>query len=205
MKHTGLKLLATSAAFAVALVTQARAVTWTFLENGTGVNLGSTSIFVESGFSLEARGYLIAGGTAELWGKNDGAGEMGLGMVNDLGGDHEIDKLHFAQIDSHLSPSGVTNSLMLGSVQGADEKAAVYGSNAWGTLGTLLTTWDSNGNVDLSSWLGTYEFFSVTTIGANANANVLLGSVSATVPDGGMTSVLLGLGLISLAAIRRRR
>jgi len=205
MKHTGIRLLAMAAALAVGLISQASAVTFTFLENGTGDLGSSTATFTESGLTLTAGGF----GTpaANLWGKNDGPGETGLGLSVDAGGDNEIDKDHFVQFDSHLSPSGTTSSLILGSVQGAGEAAAVYGSNTWGIRGNLLPTGplDGNDNVNLSGWLGTYRFFSVTTIGANADANVLLGSVSATVPDGGTTSLLLGLGLISLAIIRRKR
>ena len=141
MKHTGIRLLAMAAALAVGLISQASAVTFTFLENGPGDLGSSTATFTESGLTLTAGGF----GTpaADLWAKNSGAGENGLGLSND--GDHEIDINHFVQIDSHLSPSGVTNSLSLGSVQGIGERAAVFGSNAWGTRGDQLTTLDEIG------------------------------------------------------------
>lgn len=196
--------MATSAAFAIGLVTQAHAVTWTFLENGQGSLGSSTATFWESGIGLTAHGYTSAGAAATLFAKNDGVGEMGLGLVSDIGNDHEIDLGHFVQIDSHISQGSLT-TLFLGSVQGTGERAAVFGSNAWGTLGTQIGWRDSNGNIDVSSFLGSYQYFSVTTIGANWDANVLLGSVSATVPDNATTSLLLGLGLISLVIARRKR
>jgi hypothetical protein len=202
MKHTLFKVLAIAGAGLLAgLANQANAVTWTFLENGTG-NLGTSEAFTSGGFTIWAYGFKTAGGTADLWGKSDGPGETGLGMKSDLGFDHEIDKNHFVQLDSMIVPKATIGGITLGSVQ-LNEDAAIYGSNTLGSLGTLLGTMPANGLFDLSGFK--YRYFGVTSLGTLPASNVVIGSLSATaVPDGGTTALMLGAGLIGLAVASRR-
>ncbi len=205
---TKLHLLVATAVACIGLVSSARAltITWDFLENGSNVNLGNVSTFVESGYSLTAYGFVLPGRPSPLWAKDSvEVGETGLGMYNDKGWSHEIDNSHFVQLDSVITPAGLGfNSMFLNSIQ-LNEDAGVYGSNVLGSLGTQLVVMAADGNVDLTAFLHKYRYIGVTAVGSYSKANVLIGSLSATsVPDGGTTAVLLGLGLIAVGFIARR-
>ncbi len=212
MKITMPKFTAIAAAAVAALLcSQAHAttITWTFLENGSNVNLGPTSTFTEMGYSIMAAGF--ADGTpatpSDLFAKFTlgNAHETGLGMVNDAGGDHEIDSHHFVQFDSHIMPPAVVGGIGLGSIQ-LGENGAIYGSNTLGVLGTWITTLSADGSFSLAPWASTYRYFGVTDVGTAPDANVLITSLSATVatPDGGTTALLLGFGLLGVGALARR-
>ncbi len=210
IKMTKLPILA-AAAFAALLCAQARAttITWTFLENGKNLDLGTSSTFTEMGYSITAFGF--AKGTpatpSDLYAKftMGNTHETGLGLVRDAGSDHEIDTHSFVQLDSHISPPATIGGIGLGSIQ-LHENGAVYGSNTLGVLGTWITTLSADGSFDLSPWAGKFRYFGVTDVGTTADANVLITSLSATVsaPDGGTTAVLLGLGLLGIAGFARR-
>ncbi len=204
---TKLHLLVATAVACIGLVSSARAITitWDFMENGTNVNLGNVSTFVESGYSLTAYGFVLPGRPSPLWAKDTpAANETGLGMYNDKGWDHEIDNIHFVQLDTVITPAGLDfNAMFLNSIQ-LNEDAGVYGSNTLGSLGTQLLTLASNGSVDLTPYLS-YRYIGVTAVGSYGQANVLISSLTATsVPDGGTTALLLGLGLIAVGFITRR-
>src|ERR1700756_2265118 len=99
----------------VAFATQANAVTFNFQENGPG-NLGATSTFTEPGpFSLTASGFLTSGGPTDLFAKNLGAGEIGLGT--NLDGDHEINTGNFVQLTLPTTPPTTFNMVVSASVQ----------------------------------------------------------------------------------------
>ncbi len=210
MKISMLKFPAIAAAGIAALIcaqAHATTITWTFLENGNNMNLGPSSTFVEGGYSITAYGFANPSTPSDLFSKFTSGDwhETGLGLVADAGGDHEIDKTHFVQLDSKISPPAVIGGIGLGSIQ-LHENAAVYGSNALGTLGTWITTLSADGSFDLSPWAGTYRYFGVTDVGTTPDANTLITSLSATVsaPDGGTTAMLLGLGLLGVGAFARR-
>src|SRR5438270_621190 len=65
-------------------------IAWVGQANGSNLALGPTSTFTESGFSLTASGFLTAGGTTNLFAKNLGGTETGLGTTSDPTGQHEI-------------------------------------------------------------------------------------------------------------------
>ncbi len=212
MKITMSKFTAIAAAAVAALIcSQARAttITWTFLENGSNVNLGPTSTFTEMGYSISAFGFANGAPStpADLFAKwtSGNPHETGLGLVRDAGSDHEIDTHHFVQLDSHISPPATIGGIGLGSIQ-LHENAAVYGSNTLGVLGTWITTLTADGTFDLSPWAGKFRYFGVTDVGTTPDANTLITSLSATVsaPDGGTTALLLGLGLLGVGALARR-
>jgi len=206
---TKLHLIVATAVACLGLAASASAITikWDFMEHGHNKNLGPVSTFVESGFSLTAYGWVISDNKpSSLYSKFDlgDPGETGLGMLKDVGNDHEIDRNHFIQLDSKITPAGLGLSKMgLGSVQVA-ENAGVYGSNAIGMLGTWLASIAADGTVDLTT-LPAFRYYNVTTVGRASKGNVLITSVSATtVPDGGTTALLLGLGLLGVGGIARR-
>ena len=71
--------------------------------------------------------------------------ENGIGFVNDLGGNHEIDSLHFAQIDLgdyiRVKTSKCANpTIKIGSIQ-VGENFIIYGSNTLGLKGSQLYTY----------------------------------------------------------------
>ena len=187
------------ACMGLAVAAQANTITWNFQENGTG-NLGSTtSTFTESGYSLTATGY----GGGNLWVKNSGGDENGLGLQNTQ--DHEITGNTMIQLTLPTAPPSNLQLVIIGSVQ-SGEKASVYWSP---TAGSLLgsTLIGSLTGVDGSVNVAGYNTGFISIVGGGSGgANVLLDSVSAivNVPDGGTTVALLGGALTALGFIRRK-
>src|SRR6266480_4600112 len=98
MKHKFRTIIMALAAIGAGLATQAKAVNFTFQENGSNIDLGPTSTFTSGGFSLTASGFLTAGGTTNLFAKDLGGTETGLGTVSDPSGQHEIVTTNFVQL-----------------------------------------------------------------------------------------------------------
>ncbi len=181
-------------------------ITFTFQENGSNTDLGTTSTFVESGYQLTASGFLTAGGTTHLYAKSqgpiDGSGEIGLGTTSDPSGEHEITVNNFVQLTLPTMPASMLNLLFLGSVQNG-ESAKIYYNTVAGTLtGAVLisTVANADGSVAIPAM---YQngYIDITA----GSKNVLLRSAQfSTVPEAGFTSSLLGVGLMGLFALRRR-
>ena len=185
----------------IAFAAQAKATTFTFLENGAG-NKGPSETWTVDGLSLTAYGFNASGAT-DLWAKNGGTGENGLGLAEDPTGDHEISTNDFVQLAVPTTPPSTFLSALLLSVQGG-EIAKIYWSTTLGSLGTYLgSISNSDGTFFIDS---TYQhatgYFGVTA-GA---ANVLLGGATfeQNVPDGGMTIMLLGGALAGIQILRRK-
>src|ERR1035438_4135267 len=65
-----------------------------------GEDLGTTHTFTVSGINVVAAPYAITGNpTPDLYAKNAGAGESGLGLTLDQDGDNEITTTDFLQLD----------------------------------------------------------------------------------------------------------
>lgn len=175
-------------------VVQADTVTWNFLENGQDASLGASSTFTESGIGLTA--YASSGET--LYAKNDGPGEVGLGITSDS--DHEINGNNFVQLNLTTTPPVSSWTLLfLGSVQ-SGETATIHYSLFQGILGSQIGTVNSDGTFDISGYSTGY-------IGISAGSgNVVLGSATANfnTPDGGTTMMLLGGALMGLGLIKRK-
>lgn len=140
--------------------------------------------------------------------------EHGLGLVNTL--HHELQvgpngsPLQFIQFDltSILAAGFIHGQVSMGSVQ-AGELWAMYGSNALGTLGTLLNGVpfgsDTNGQfVDIPDF-GTFHFISVVSAGLDS-LPIALQAELAPIPE---AATLLPVALLAISAtlleIRRRR
>lgn len=147
--------------------------------------------------------------TKDLYGKNDGVNENGLGLAN--GGDNEIQTNQFVQLDLtnlfKLLPLGETftiDSVQLG------EGFAFYQSNTQGVAGTLLSTYVGTGPTQVSQPLtlsaANGDFISVAAYGTGDVAihslSATIGSVDAPEPA---TLALVGGALIGLASLRRRK
>jgi hypothetical protein len=194
------------AGMVVALVTQANAnVTFTFQENGSNMDLGTTSIFTDGGLSLTASAFLTpSGGTTHLFSKftSGNPSETGLGTTSDPSGEHEIVTTNFIQLTLPTTPPSTFLSTLLTSVQ-TGESAQVYFTLTPGTLAgaTLIgTVTNADGTVNIPA--GDQTGFIDITAGA---ANVLLESATFTtsVPEGGSAVALLGIALAGIEGARR--
>ena len=129
----------------------------------------------------------------DLYAKNGGAGETGLGMATDPANDHEISaglndgiQVDFAQAIA-AAPKG-SATMAISSAQ-SGEGWAIYGSNTLLTVGQELASgWGSNSNptvsVNLPDW-GEYTYYTLMAQGATPcddDANILLGTVTVNVP-----------------------
>ncbi|MFZ3375642.1 MAG: VPDSG-CTERM sorting domain-containing protein [Chthoniobacterales bacterium] len=204
MKHGFTTIIMALAGLGVALATHANAVTLTynFLENGSTLGLGATSIFTEGGFSLTANGFLTAGGPTDLYAKSLGVGETGLGTTSDPSGEHEIVTTNFVQLTLPTSPPSAFGMVLLASVQ-QGEQAKVYFTTTPGTLtGATLIGTVTNSDSSITVPAGDQTGFIDITAGA---ANVLLegATITTSVPDGGSTIALLGVALGGIEGVRR--
>jgi VPDSG-CTERM motif len=188
------------------ITAQARAttITYTFQENGSNVDLGSTSTFTESGISLTASGFLTSGGSTNLYAKNEGnvggSSEMGLGTTSDPSGDHEIATSNFIQLTLPTTPPTNFQMVLLASVQ-SGESANVYFTHTAGTLtGATLIGTISNADGSVTVPGGDQTGYVDITAG---KVNVLLSGAVVTVPDAGATVVLLAFALAGIVVIQR--
>ena len=202
MKHKLTTIIMALAAIGAGLATQAKAVNFTFQENGSNIDLGPTSTFTSGGFSLTASGFLTAGGTTNLFAKDLGGTETGLGTTSDPTGQHEIVTTNFVQLTLPTAPPSNFSMVLLTSVQ-TGESAQVFFTTTPGTLaGATLIGTVSNANGSISIPAGDQTGFIDVTAGA---ANVLLAGaqITTSVPDGGSTVALLGVALTAVEGVRR--
>lgn len=172
-------------------------------DNPTGT-LGTSQSYTNSGVTITAYGFngTNTGTATNLYGKNEGGDEIGLGIASTS--DHEIETYDFVQLNlSQLFAAnpGVIN-MQFGSVQ-PGESWKLYGSNTLGTLGTFIQsgTADYGTNVALSSAFSGYTYLSI-----QAGYNDILVSTLSTnisVPEPG-TYLLLG-SMLGLALFAKRR
>ena len=108
------------ALFAVFFCIAAPAPAITYLYNfdsPTG-NLGNTHSYTSNGVSISAAGFSSTGQAMDLYGKNTGGDEQGLGL-NATSSDHEITTSTFVQLNLSSLQAKATNPLTLsiGSIQ----------------------------------------------------------------------------------------
>ena len=184
---------------ATALATSAGAATVNFnFDTPTG-NLGATHTYTVDGLSVIATAEdTPIGESPDLWGKNAGCPECGLGLADDPSGDHEIAyNQGFVQLDvSGLIGHVVSMSAAFTTGSTTDgEEWAVYGSNTAGSLGTQLATGTSQGGASLTTlpdW-GTYKYYNFDEITPVKDDNILLSTLTATtsVPEPATWAMML--------------
>lgn len=190
-------------------------VTWNLNPDGLNADVGSSSHdFTVSGYTIAARGYDTPSTPHELFFKNGGGDEIGLGLVNTLNNELQVDingnPLNFIQLDLHsILSQGFTNGkIEIGSIQ-SGESFSLYGSNTLGNLGTKLnsTPYGSAFNDQFVSVpnFGTFQFISVVA----ATFDVLPVAFQATiVPIPEAASLVPAASLVIVATafeVRRRR
>ena len=199
----------------VATLSQVKASTIPFAFSAPNGSLGFSQTYLDGGMTITARGYTgvgspnIIGANANLYGKNSGGDETGLGMTGTS--DYEIGGNDFIQLDFTDVKSQMLNptaQLMIGSVQ-SGESYRIFGSNTVGVPGTmLLSTGTIDGKFFAIPNFETYSYFSVSA----PKGDVLLtsasiaGPSSPAVPEPGTLSLLICAGLgMALFSRRARR
>lgn len=180
-------------------------------------DLGSTATYTSGGLTVGAAGYSDGfnfSAATDLYGKNSGGDEQGLGLVADPSLENEIywGNSHlgaFVEVDvSALFGLVSSAQFFMGSTTNG-EQWAVNGSNVAGCgwfCGSARVTGFDEGTHDLFDF-GTYkyyDFYSLGTGGNSAPGNVLLGGLVLTpLPEPGTWAMML-LGFVAIGAAMRR-
>ena len=192
-----------------ASATGAQAAVEIDFNNPTG-NLGTSHTYSGSGLSVTAYG--VDGGLSpiDLFGKNNGGDENGVGIANDPSGDHEIwwDGVNSGNIIldvSDLLANSVTEAQFFMGSTTAGEEWILYGQCGATCFTVLLTGTDELTWHDLPDW-GSYSAYAFSA--GNPGDNVLLGGLSLTqsVPEPATWAMmLLGFGAMGIAFRRQKR
>ena len=175
---------------------------------------GSQATYTTGAGTITANGFSAPDTGTDLYAKNGGGLENGLGLTNDPSGQNEIsDNIgNFIQFDLSALASGSTVSFLMGSTTD-DEGWAVFGTNDWGcaTSGTFQCgTSVITGINDQGLWhtlTGGYDYYDFYATGTSNGtfSNVLISSLNVAVPEPSTWAMmLLGFGAIGMAARRKK-
>ena len=212
-----MKILFVAALAAVGLdgYVQAGTVTYTWNFDSPGGTLGTSQTYTNQGLSITAYGLTCTSSTTcravDLYGKNSGTGEQGLGINGELDG--EINPGSYVQLDisNILALAPTSGSITIDSVQ-SGETFTLWANNAQGAPGTQFDSGTRTGSssvVTLSannpgSYVGSgYDFLSVGASSGNVLLSTITASVNTNAPEPA-TFALVGGALIGLASLRRR-
>lgn len=177
-------LLSTIISLGLLGMTGAHATTANFPFTSPTGDLGSdTHTYTNNGVSITAVGHTgVVGatttdtGNVNLFGKDDGNDENGLGLVNDPSHDNEITSGSYIEL---MMPTSLTSlSFEMGSTTGPDAWA-VWGCTSGLSGCTELLTGSDESTHSLTTLNSTYIFTETAT--GLSHPNVLLGDVSLTV------------------------
>ena len=189
-------------------------VTWNLNPDGLNADVGSSSHdFTVSGYTITARGYDTPSTPHELFFKNGGGDEIGLGLVNTLNNELQVDSngnpLNSIQLDLRsILLQGFTNGkIEVGSIQ-SGESFNLYGSNTLGNLGTKLnsTPYGSAFDDQFVSVpnFGTYQFISVVAATLDV-LPVAFQAMIVPVPEAASLVPAVCLAIVATAFEARRR
>ena len=162
--------------------------------------------------SVNASAYTLPGGAAtNLYVKQGGTGEIGLGTTLDTV-DHEITVNDFVNLNlSNLVTNGILNgTLTIESTQTGEGYKVCEGSTLGSLGGSCVTGGAGTGTTTIPlAWTSSTDIIGITAWNANGNtpaANILIEglTVPTAAPEPG-TIVMLGMGIVGLLGIRRKR
>ena len=165
---------------------------------GTLGDIGPTDTFTSGSLSLVATGYSAQGVTADMWAKNEGPIETGIGLASEI--DHEISGTKFIQLNltQILAVHPYSVVLVIDSIE-AGEAYNVWGSNTAGQFGMPLASHQTSHTFTLSD-LGHFNYISITTPSdTSVFSNVTLEDVDVTTPEPSSAGLLLW-GLVALVS-----
>lgn len=186
-----------------------------------GGNVGTSEVYTDSGapgtpLTVEAKGFDAANAATAMYGKQGGGDENGLGLANDPSGENEIAlgkgriQLDIGSFLPYASSLSAVSFNMGSTTDG--ETWSIYGSNADGTLGSLLFS-GSDELAHLLPSFGNYRYYSFLESASSGGRNILLGKLTANVigtPFGSgvpepSTWIMMMLGFGVIGAVMRRK
>ena len=205
-----------------ASMANASTITWTF--SGANTDLGTTSNFTSGGITITASGFTANGTPGDLYGKNLGGNEVGLGLTADPTGDHEIYVgTDFIQLNlANVFAQNISNLMFQMNSTTNGEAWSVYNTDSPGTL-VGATTLTSGSDQLAHSISPTHQFLDFVVTGpapshqtyncqndycAQTVGNALLYQLTGTssVPEpSSVALVLLGLGFVGARWTKSRR
>ena len=173
-------------------------------------DLGTSHTYTLGSTSVTAYGFngTTIGSATDLYGKNGGGTENGLGIAN-TGSEHEITSSTFISLD--VSQISGPFSLAIGSTQGVEGFTLCFETSKGVTGGGSCTSYNSPlGDPDVVSGLtlpGGDKFITIRGDGHPEGGNVLLDSITyTTAPTPEPSSLaLLGTGILAAAGVVRRK
>jgi hypothetical protein len=172
--------------------------------------------YSNGGLSVTTTGFFNAGGRENLYVKQGGTDETGLGTVIDTA-DHEITDLDFVNLDlSDLWIHGISSAqLTIESLQ-SGEGYKIWQGNTLGVLNPIFTTGGAGTGTDTIaiSWGANNNIFGIQGISTSgvSGPDVLVQGITFNTPLPPPPSVpepasllLFGSGIVALAVKKRRR
>lgn len=201
----------------IAASAQATVITWNLNPTGVNADVGSSSAdFTVSGYTISAYGFDNNNGIGsphQLHYKNEGGDEVGLGVTGTS--DFELEQsngtpLEFIQLSlTSILQKGFTNGkIEIGSAQ-SGESFNLYGSNALGTLGTLLNSTPFGSSSDdkfvAVPNFGSYDYISVVSVTGDVLPVAFQASVTPVPEAASLIPALCLVAAVTAFEARRRR
>ena len=185
-------------ALSLAVAAKAGTITITFEFNNPTGALGTTETYTQGIYSIVASGFNGTDSPQDLFSKNAGGDEVGIGLTNDS--DFEITPGSFIQLDLSTLPLG-TFALQINSDTGADA-FKLYNTSVAGTLGGVVL--DSQGSTSnpLLTITPSLRYLDLTATSGNVLEGPLSFTVSTT-PEPA-TFLMIAVGLVSVGLLGRR-